>query len=57
MSIGKHTSLEEARRKKKLKRFMKEHDSRGDKSKFEKLLNAMSKSKNPLKGSETFRKD
>lgn len=45
MSIGKHTSLEEARKEKKIDRFSKEHPSTGDEDKFDAILNAMAKKK------------
>ena len=45
MSIGKHTSLEEARKQDKLDRFIKEHPSKGDKKKFDNLLGSMAKQK------------
>jgi len=44
MSVGKYLSLEEARKKGLLKRFIKEHQSRGDMNIFDKLLNRMAKS-------------
>lgn len=53
MSIGRYISLEEARRKKKLERFIKAHPSKGNKAKFEKLLGAMSKPKTRSKGKKT----
>ena len=43
MSIGKYLSLEEAREKEKLERFMKEHPSKGDEKVFDDLLDRMSK--------------
>lgn len=43
MSIGKHTSLKEARDKKALERFIKEHPSQADKKAFESLLDRMTK--------------
>ena len=45
MSRGKYLSLEEARKKDKLKRFAKEHPSRGDESLFDRLLGRMAKGK------------
>lgn len=56
MSIGKYISLEEARRKKKLDRFAKEHPSKGD---IGKLLEGIKNVafnrpvKKPSKGSRT----
>jgi len=43
MSTGKYTSLEEARKQDKLKRFIKEHPSEGDKKAFDGLLDRMAK--------------
>ena len=43
MSIGKYTSLEEAKDKRTLKRFIREHPSKGNKRDFDKLLGRMSK--------------
>ncbi|MCH8347386.1 MAG: hypothetical protein IH901_02640 [Proteobacteria bacterium] len=45
MSTGKHISLEEARKQKKLDRFCKEHPSKGDKKLFDRLFQAMAKKK------------
>ena len=45
MSIGKHTSLEEAQRENKLDRFAKEHSSTGDEDAFDSILAAMAKTK------------
>lgn len=42
MSSGKYLSLDEARRKKQLDRFAKEHPSEGNECNFDKLLHAMS---------------
>jgi hypothetical protein len=44
MSRGKYLSLEEARKEKQLKRFAKEHPSKGNKGVFDKLLDRMAKS-------------
>jgi cupin superfamily acireductone dioxygenase involved in methionine salvage len=41
MSRGKHLSLEEARKEKKLAQFIKEHPSEADKVRFEAVLGAM----------------
>ena len=41
MSLGKYTSLEEARKAKKLERFIADNPSEGDKVQFEALLHAM----------------
>lgn len=41
MSIGKHMSLPEARKKKDFERFAKEHPSEGDAKLFEKLVKGM----------------
>lgn len=43
MSRGKYLSLEEARKKKQLKRFTKEHPNKGDKKQFDQLLDRMAK--------------
>lgn len=45
MSIGKYTSLEEVKDKKTLKRFIREHPSKGNKRAFNKLLGRMAKGK------------
>lgn len=45
MSRGKHLSLEEARRLNQLEQFCKEHESVGDESAFDQLLNAMAAGK------------
>lgn len=42
MSRGKYLNLEEARRTGQLDRFWKEHPSRADRTRFRRLLNAMS---------------
>jgi len=59
MSIGRYISLEEARKKKKMERFIKAHPSKGDKAKFENLLGAMSrgKTKTRSKGGKTSARD
>lgn len=44
MATGKYLSLEEARKATQLKRFAKEHPSKGDKKKFDALLERMVKS-------------
>ena len=44
MSIGKYLSLEEARKKNKLKRFIKEHPSKAD-GRFWPLLDSIVKGK------------
>ena len=43
MSRGKYLSLEEARKFGKLDRFAKEHPSEGDRTRFNRLLDEMSK--------------
>lgn len=45
MSRGKYLSLEEARKTGKLDRFAKEHPSKGDRKRFNRLLEEMSKTK------------
>lgn len=47
MATGKYLSLEEALKKKQLKRFAKEHPSKGDKVLFDRLFNAMAGVKKP----------
>jgi len=49
MSVGKYLSLEEARRKKLLKRFAKEHPSEGSERTFDQLLGKMVKPRKPVK--------
>ena len=55
MSTGKHLSLEEARKKKLLKRFAKEHKSKGNEKAFDELLDNMAKSS--AKDEETSKKN
>lgn len=55
MSTGKHVSLEEARKKDQMDRFIKEHPSQGDKIKFTTLLNNMAK--NISKDDQTSKKE
>lgn len=43
MAIGRYLSLEEALKKDKLARFIKEHPSKGDKKQFDTLFNRMAK--------------
>ena len=45
MSTGKYTSLEEAKDPKTLKRFIKEHPSKGSEKTFDSLLGRMAKDK------------
>jgi len=45
MSTGKYTSLEEAKDEKTLKRFIREHPSKGNEKTFYKLLGRMAKGK------------
>jgi hypothetical protein len=47
MSIGKYISLQEARKQKKIDRFIKEHPSTGDKNQFDETLNNMAFKKKP----------
>jgi len=44
MAIGKHTSLEEAQKQKKLDRFCKEHPTEGNEKTFDAIFNRMAKS-------------
>ena len=55
MSKGKYYSLEEARQKNDLEGFAKAHPSKGNRSLFNKLLDAMAKK--PSKASRTSKKD
>lgn len=55
MSTGQYLSLEEARKKGKLDRFVKEHPSIGDKTAFDKLFKAMAR--NQPEESGTSQKD
>jgi len=43
MAIGKHLSLEGARKKKLIKRFAKEHPSMGDERAFDELFERIAK--------------
>ena len=45
MSVGKYLSLEEARKKKQLELFAKEHPHKGDWREFYRMLDAMVKPK------------
>ncbi len=45
MSTGKYLSLEEARKQGKMKRFIKEHPSKGSEKQFDALLGRMVKGK------------
>jgi len=47
MSLGKHLSLHEARKRGKLDRFAKENPAIGDREAFDKLLSAMASGKKP----------
>jgi len=53
VSIGKYLSLEEARKKKQLDRFTKEHPHTGNWQQFDRLLDAMTKPKNAKEGEKT----
>jgi len=55
MATGKYLSLEEARKAKKLDRFVKEHPTKGNRSLFDRLFNAMAKSSS--KADQTSKKD
>ena len=48
MAIGKYTSLEEAKDERTLKRFIREHPSKGNKRAFDKLLGRMAKGKKKI---------
>lgn len=54
MATGKYISLEEALKKGDLKRFAKEHPSKGDKKQFDELLDRMAR--NSPKGGRTSKK-
>jgi hypothetical protein len=58
MSRGKYLSLPEARKKRQLDRFAKEHPSEGDAEQFESLLGRMSKpeAKTPESDDQTSKK-
>ena len=43
MATGKYLSLEEARKKGKLKEFAEQHPSKGNRTLFNKVLNSMAK--------------
>lgn len=43
MAIGKYLNLSEARKKKILDRFIKDHPSTGDEDEFDRLLDAMAR--------------
>ena len=49
MSRGKHLSLEEARKENKFKQFAREHPTKGDKKRFDRLLDRMAKGKGTSK--------
>ena len=49
MSRGKYLSLEEARKKGKLKRFAREHPAKADKAAFDGLLRRMATGKAPAR--------
>ena len=48
MAIGKYTSLEEAKDERTLKRFIREHPSKGNKRAFDKLLGRMANGKKKI---------
>jgi len=57
---NKNISLEEARKRNQLDRFIKEHPSKGDSRQFEELLHNMThniKPKKPSKGAKTSKKE
>ena len=49
MSRGKYLSLEEAKDEKTLKRFIREHPSKGNEKAFDDMLERMAKKKEPKK--------
>ena len=54
MSRGKYLSLPEARKKRQLERFAKEHPSEGDAGELERIVREMAKK--PESGDQTSRK-
>jgi hypothetical protein len=52
-SIRKYLSLKEARERRLLERFCKEHPSKGDERMFDRLLDAMAKPKNSAEDEQT----
>jgi hypothetical protein len=56
MSRGKYLSLPEARKKRQLDRFAKEHPSEGDADQLESLIGKMSAAKTPESGDQTSKK-
>ncbi len=54
MSRGKYLSLPEARKKRQLERFAKEHPSEGDADELERIVREMAKK--PESGDQTSRK-
>lgn len=55
MATGKYLSVEEARKKKQLDRFAKEHPTKGNRSLFDTLFNRMAESS--PKAGQTSKKD
>ncbi len=53
MSRGKYLSLEEARKSGKLDRFAKEHPSKGDRKRFERLLDLMIRNPEATEGTSS----
>jgi len=53
VSRGKYLSLEDARKRDLLKRFAKEHPSKGDRERFERLLEAMANPKSSPEDDQT----
>jgi hypothetical protein len=56
MSRGKYLSLPEARKKRQLDRFAKEHPSEGDADQLESLIGKMSGAKTPGSDDQTSKK-
>jgi hypothetical protein len=56
MSRGKYLSLPEARKKRQLDRFAKEHPSEGDADQLESLIGKMSGAKTPESDGQTSKK-
>lgn len=57
MSHGKYLSLEEARNSDQIKRFCKEHETKGKKKEFDRILDSMLQPiKKPKSGGRTSKK-
>lgn len=57
MTIGKYLSLEEARNSDQVKRFCKEHETKGSKKEFDRILDSMVQPiKKPKSNGRTLKK-